>query len=119
LGVDGLPAPLLPNEHAGPATLLINRPLLVLPFGGGAIGHDGGIPVAADFNIIYNQRVEFHAAGLAVLQVLRGSQGCRVGGNECSLCAGRVLGKRCGFDKGRIEVCDQLRQLPFVADRIA
>lgn len=52
LGVDELPAPLLPNEHAGPATLLINRSLLVLSFGGRAIGHDGGIPVAADFNII-------------------------------------------------------------------
>src|SRR5262249_56545211 len=47
LGVDELPAPVPPNEHAGPATLLIKRPLLVLPFGGGAIGHHGGIPVEA------------------------------------------------------------------------
>ena len=71
MGVDKLPTPILPNKYAGPATLLINRPLLVLPFGGGAIGHNGGIPVAADFKVIYNQRLEFDTAALAVLQILR------------------------------------------------
>jgi hypothetical protein len=43
--VDELPAPVPPNEHAGPATLLIHLPVLVLPFGGGATGHHGGIAV--------------------------------------------------------------------------
>ena len=71
VGVDELPAPVFPDEHVGPAALLIYRPLLVLPFGGGSKGHDGGITVEADFDFIRDQRLEGHAAGLAVLQVLR------------------------------------------------
>ena len=69
--MDELPAPVPPNEYAGPATLFIYRSVLVLSFGPGAIGHDGGIPEKADFDVIRNQRLEFHAAVLAVLQVLR------------------------------------------------
>jgi hypothetical protein len=44
LGVHQLPAPVLPNEDAGPAALLVDRSILVFSLGGGAIGHDGGIP---------------------------------------------------------------------------
>ena len=69
--MDQLPAPVPPNEDAGPAALLIYRSIWVLSFGGGAIGHDGGIPVGADFDLIRDQRVEIHAAGSATFQVLR------------------------------------------------
>ena len=69
--MDELPAPVPPNEYAGPATLLIYLSVLILSFGPGAIGHDGGIPVEADFDVICDQRLEFYAAGLAILQVLR------------------------------------------------
>ncbi len=71
LGVDQLPAPVPPNEYAGPAALFVNRSILVFSFGGGTIGHDGGIPVEADFDLIRDQRVEIHAPALAILQVLR------------------------------------------------
>jgi hypothetical protein len=71
LGVDELPAPVPPNEHVGRALLLIYRPLLVLSFGGAAIGHDGGIPVEVDLDLLRAPRLVIHAAGLAVLQVLR------------------------------------------------
>ena len=71
VGVDQLPAPVPPNEDAGPAALLIYRSILVLSFGGRAIGHDGGISVEADFDLIRDQRVEIHAAAIAILQVLR------------------------------------------------
>ena len=43
--MDHLPAPVLANEHPGPETLVIDRALLVLPFGGGATRHDGGVSV--------------------------------------------------------------------------
>jgi hypothetical protein len=66
-----LPAPVPPNEHAGPATLLIDLPVLILPFGGGATGHDGGIAVDTDFDLVRHQRLEIRAPGLAVLQILR------------------------------------------------
>src|SRR5262249_35038814 len=59
-----------PNEYASPTTLLIYRPVLILSFGLGAIGHDGGIPVEADFDVICDQRLEIHAAVLAVFQIL-------------------------------------------------
>jgi hypothetical protein len=68
--VHELPAPVLPNEDAGPAALLVNRSILVFSFGGGTIGHDGRIPVDADFDFIRDQRVEIHAPALAILQVL-------------------------------------------------
>ncbi len=70
LGVDELPLPVLPNEDARPAALLIYRAILVLSFGGGTIAHYGGIPVDADFDFIRDQRVEIHAPALAILQVL-------------------------------------------------
>src|SRR5262245_62060046 len=38
LEVNELPAPVLPNEHAGAATLLIHLPVLVLSLGGGTTG---------------------------------------------------------------------------------
>jgi len=41
--VDELPAPIPPNKHSGPVTLVIHLSVLVLPFGGGATGHDGRI----------------------------------------------------------------------------
>src|SRR5678816_3396960 len=71
LGVDELPAPVPPNEDAGPAALLIYRSILVFSFGGGTIGHDGGIPVDANFDLIRDERIEIHAPALAILQVLR------------------------------------------------
>ena len=67
LRVDELPAPVLPNEDAGPAALLVNRSILVFSFGGGTIGHDGGIPVDADFDLIRDERIEIHAPALAIL----------------------------------------------------
>ncbi len=60
----------MPNEHAGPAALLIYCSVLILSFRGGAIGHDGGIPVDADFDVICDQRGEIHVSALAVLQIL-------------------------------------------------
>src|SRR5262245_17578765 len=71
LAVDELPLTVLPNKDAGPEPLLIYRTILVLSFGGGTIGHDRGIPVDADFNLIRDKRVEIHAASLAIFQVLR------------------------------------------------
>src|SRR4029077_4055514 len=70
LGVDELPLPVFPNKDTGPAALLVNRSILVFSFGGGTIGHDGGIPVDADFDLICDERIEIHAAALAILQVL-------------------------------------------------
>jgi hypothetical protein len=66
-----LPATVLSNEDAGPAALLVNRSILIFSFGGGTIGHDGGIPVDADFDPIRDDRIEIHAPALATLQVLR------------------------------------------------
>ena len=116
LGVDELPAPLLPNEHSGPTTLLINCPLLVLPFGGGAIGHDGGIPVAADFKVIYKQRLEFDTAALAVLQILRAVL------DDAARAVMRIVSVQdalqesdIDLEKGRMEVLDELRRLAFIA----
>ena len=62
--------PVVPNEHAGPAALLIYCSVLILSFRGGAIGHDGGIPIDPDFDVIRDQRGEIHVPALAVLQVL-------------------------------------------------
>ena len=67
---DELPLPVLPNQDARPAALLVNRSILVFSFGGGTIGHDGGIPVDADFDFIRDQRIEIHAPALAILQYL-------------------------------------------------
>src|SRR3954454_16907512 len=66
-----LPAPVLPNEHAGAATLLIHLPVLVLSLGGGTTGYDGGIAVGAPFDLARHERLETHARGFAVLEVLR------------------------------------------------
>jgi hypothetical protein len=71
LRVHELPAPILPNEHARPAALLVNRSVLVFSSGGGTIGHDRGIPVGADFDLIRDERIEIYAPALAVLKVLR------------------------------------------------
>src|SRR5262249_46522547 len=43
--VDELPAPIPPNKHSGPVTLVIHLSVLILPFSGGATGHDGRIAV--------------------------------------------------------------------------
>jgi hypothetical protein len=39
LEVNELPAPIPPNEHAGPSSLLIHLPVLVLSHGSGTTGH--------------------------------------------------------------------------------
>ena len=70
LGVDELPLPVLPDEDAGPAALLIDRSILVFSLGSGAITHDAGISIDADFDLIRDQRVEIHAP------VLRSSRYC-------------------------------------------
>jgi len=49
--VNELPAPVPPNEHAGPATLLIHLPVLVLACGGGTTGDEGGIAVDLDLAV--------------------------------------------------------------------
>ena len=118
--MDKLPAPVPPNEYACPATLLIYRPVLILSFGPGAIGHDGGIPEKAGFNIIRDQRLEFYAAGLAVFQVLRPVLDVSV-----RAVMDVVLGQDpfqesdVRLNESRIEVLDELRQLALVAGRIA
>src|SRR5262245_35917642 len=120
LGVDELPAPVSPNEHAGPATVLIHRPVLVLPLDGGAIGHDGGIPVDADFDLLCYQRLEIHAAGLAVLQILRPMLDCAARAVMGVILVQDVLQEGdIRLDDGGIEVLDTLRQLALVTGRIA
>jgi hypothetical protein len=47
-----------------------NRSILVFSFGSGTIGHDGGMPVDADFDLIRDERIEIHAPALAILQIL-------------------------------------------------
>ena len=68
LRVDELPLAVLPNKDAGPPALLIYRAILVFSFSGGAIGHNGGIPVNADLDIIRNQPSK------STLPVLRSSR---------------------------------------------
>src|SRR5262247_1608186 len=69
--VDELPAPIPPNKHSGPVPLVIHLSVLVLPFGGGATGHNGGIAVDAHFHLVGHERFEIHAPSLAVVQILR------------------------------------------------
>ena len=69
--VHELPASILPDEDARPAALLVDRSILILAFSSGAIGHYRCIAVDADRDVIGDQRIEIHAAALAVLQVLR------------------------------------------------
>ena len=69
--VDELPVPIPPNEHSGPVTLVIHLSVLVLPFGGGATGHDGRIAIDADFDLVGHERFEMHAPCFAVVQILR------------------------------------------------
>ena len=45
--------------------------MLVLSLGGGTTGHDGGIAVDAHFDLVRHERLEIHAPGFAVLEVLR------------------------------------------------
>src|SRR6187455_2046012 len=73
LRVHELPAAVLSNEDAGPAALLVYRSILVLSLGGGAIGHDRGSPVDADFDLIRDERIKIDAPALAILQVLHAS----------------------------------------------
>ena len=55
LEVNELPAPIPPNEHAGPSSLLIHLPVLVLSLGSGTTGHDRGIAVDAYFDLVRHQ----------------------------------------------------------------
>jgi len=69
--VDELPAPIPPNKHSGPVTLVIDLSVLIRPFGGGPTGHDGRIAVDAHFDLFGHKRFEMHAPSLAVVQILR------------------------------------------------
>src|SRR6267142_1449830 len=110
LRVHELPAPVLSNEDAGPAALLVNRSILVFSFGGGTIGHDGGIPVDADFDLIRDQRVEIHTAGRAVLQGLRPSLDVPVRAiMDVVLGQDPLQESDVRLDDSRIEIVDELR----------
>src|SRR6476646_2861728 len=120
LRVHELPAPVLPHEDAGPAALLIYRSSLVFSFGGGTIGHDGGIPVEADLDLIRDQRVEIYAAALAILQVLRAGLDVPVRAiMDVILGQDPLQESDVRLDDSRIKIVDELRQLAFVAGRIA
>ena len=112
--------PVVPNEHAGPAALLIYCSVLILSFRGGAIGHDGGIPVDPDFGVIRDQRGEIHVPALAVLQVLSPVLDVpvrpvmRVVLIEDLFQEGDVR-----LDDSRIEVLNELCQLALVAGLVA
>src|SRR5215469_13159431 len=69
--VDELPAPIAPNKHSGPVPLVIHLSVLVLSFGGGATCHHGRIAVDPHLDLVGHKRVEMHAPGLAVVQILR------------------------------------------------
>ena len=119
LRVHELPAPILSNEDAGPAALLVNRSILVLSFGGGTKGHDGGIPVDADFDLIRDERIEIHAAGLPVLQVLRPGLDVPVRAIMDVVFGQDPLQESdVRLDDSRIEIVDE-SLTPFVAGRIA
>src|SRR5262245_77053 len=68
--VNELPAPVPPNEHAGPATLLIHLPLLIRSLCYGTTGEDCSIAEDTDFDLVRCQRLEIYAPGLAVLEIL-------------------------------------------------
>ena len=59
--VDDLPATVPPNKHSGPVTLVIHLSVLILPLGGGATGHDGGIIVDAHFDLVGHKRFDSSA----------------------------------------------------------
>src|SRR5262245_39600744 len=114
-----LPAPVPPNEHAGPGTLLIHLPVLVLPVGGGATGHHGGIAVDTDFDLVRHQRLEIHAPGLAVPQILRPIlDGAARAMMSVVLVQDALEEGDIRLDDGLIEVPDELRQLALVSGRI-
>ena len=105
-----LPAPVLSNEDAGPAALLVNRSILVFSFGGGTIGHDGGIPVDADFDLIRDERIEIHAPALAILQVLRAGLDVPVRAiMDIVLGQDPLQESDVRLDDSRIEIVDELR----------
>jgi hypothetical protein len=115
-----LPMTILANKDAGPAALLIYRSILVFSFGGGAIGNDGGIPVDTDFDVICDQRLEIHAAGLAVLQVLRPVLDVPVGAvMDVVLVQDPLQESDVRFDDSRIEILDELLQLALVTRCVA
>lgn len=120
LGMDELPTPVPASEHASPAALLIYRSMLVLSFGGGAIGYDSRIPVEADFDVVRDKRVEMDVAGLAVLKVLRPvlDVPLRPVMDEV-LVQNPIEESGVRLNESRIEVLDQLRQLALVTGRIA
>src|SRR5262249_17251630 len=115
LRVNELPFTVLPNKDAGPAALLIYRSVLIFSFGRGAIGHNGGVPVNADFNIVRYQRVKIHTAGLTILQVLSPVLDVSVRAVMAVIFVQDPLQKsHVRFHDSRIEVLDKLRQLPLV-----
>jgi hypothetical protein len=118
LEVNELPAPVPPNEHAGPATVLIHLPVLVLALGGGTTGHDGGIAVDAHVDLVRRQRLEIHAPGFTVLEVLRPilDRAARPE-MEVVLVQDSLKDADIRLDDGLIEVLDELRQLALVSGR--
>src|SRR5262249_23319906 len=109
-----------PKKHTSEQTLVIKRPLLVLSFGSGVTGHDGGIPVEADLDLIPLQRLVLHAAGLAVLQVLRPLFGkAALVVMDVVLVQERLKEIYTRLEPGPIEGLDELRQLALVAGRAA
>ena len=115
-----LPAPVPPNEHAGAATLLIHLPVLVLSLGGGTTGHDGRIAVDAHFDLVRHERLEIHAPGFAVLEVLRPilDHAARAV-MDVVLVQDSIKDGDIRLDDGLIEVLDELRQLALVSGRVA
>src|SRR5262249_46210286 len=84
------------------------------------IGYNGGIPVDADFDLVREQRLEIHAAGLAVLQVLRPVLDGAARAMMSEVLMQDALQERgIRLDDGRIEVLDELRQLAFVAGQVS
>src|SRR5262245_37175510 len=120
LEMNELPAPVPPNEHAGAATLLIHLPVLVLALGGGTTGHDGRIAVDAHFDLVRHQRLEIHAPGFAVLEVLRPILDHPARPDmDVVLVQDPLEDGDIRLDDGLIEVLDELRQLALVSGRVA
>src|SRR5262249_11325503 len=120
LEVNELPASVSPDEHAGPATLLIHVPVLVLSFGGGTTGYEGGIAVNPDVDLVRHQRLEIHAPGFTVLQILRPILDRAAWAVMDVVLVQDAL--KCGdirLDDGLIEVLHELRQLALVSSAIA
>jgi len=118
--VDELPAPIPPNKHSGPVTLVIDLSVLILPFGGGPTGHDGRIAVDAHFDLFGHKRFEMHAPSLALVQIL-----CPILDNPVRAVMSVVLVQdaikeaNISPDDRLTEVLDELHEFTFVFGAIA